>query len=91
MSDIDPPPAPSDAPPADARQWGLFAHLSSLVGLVIPLCRRVEKRWQILARSDRSDASLMQTFKGDRLGIWLFAIGFPFAFVLVVKGFAALA
>jgi len=37
MSDIiDPPPAPSDAPPADARQWGLFAHLSSLVGLVIP-------------------------------------------------------
>lgn len=68
-----------------------YLGLVVLVGLVIPMCRRVEKRWQTLARSDRSDASLMQTFKADRLGIWLFAIGFPFAFVLVVKGFAALA
>lgn len=67
-----------------------YLGLVVLVGLVIPLCRRVEKRWQILARSDRSDASLMQTFKADRLGIWLFAIGFPFAFVLAVKGIAAL-
>lgn len=34
MSDIiDPPPAPSDSPAPESRQWGLFAHLSALVGL----------------------------------------------------------
>lgn len=41
MSDFDnvttPPPAPAGVPSADDRQWGLFAHLASLVGLVIPL------------------------------------------------------
>ena len=36
MSDIDAPPPPQDTVPADARQWGLFAHLSALVGLIIP-------------------------------------------------------
>ena len=31
-----PPPPPSGTPGADERQWGLFAHLASLVGLIIP-------------------------------------------------------
>ncbi len=30
------PPLPSGAPSAEDRQWGLFAHLSALAGLVIP-------------------------------------------------------
>lgn len=67
-----------------------YLGLVALVGIVIPICRRVEKRWQALSRSDRSEASLTQIYSSDRLGIWLFAIGFPFAFVLVVKGLAAL-
>ena len=32
-----PPPAPAGVPSADERQWGMFAHLSSLVGFIIPL------------------------------------------------------
>lgn len=67
-----------------------YLGLIALVGLVIPLCRRVEKRWQKLVRSDASETTLAAIYRGDRLGIWLFAIGFPFAFVLLVKGFAAL-
>lgn len=67
-----------------------YLGLIALVGLVIPLCRRVEKRWQKLARSDASETALAAIYRGDRLGIWLFAIGFPFAFVLLVKGLAAL-
>ncbi len=67
-----------------------YLGLIALVGIVIPLCRRVEKRWQALSRSDRSDAGLTQIYRSDRLGIWLFAIGFPFGFVLLVKGIAAL-
>lgn len=67
-----------------------YMGLVALVGFVIPLCRRVEKRWQALGRSALSDTSLMATYRGDRLGIWLFALGFPFAFVLFVKAIAAL-
>ncbi len=67
-----------------------YLGLVVLVGLVIPLCRRVEKRWQTLSRSDASEATLTAAFRSDRLGIWLFAIGFPFAFVALVKGLAAL-
>lgn len=38
MSDaFAPPPAPAGDVSAEQRQWGLFAHLSSLVGLIIPL------------------------------------------------------
>ena len=40
MSEFDnfiaPPPAPEGMPSAEERQWGLFAHLSSLSGLLIP-------------------------------------------------------
>lgn len=67
-----------------------YLGLVALVGIVIPMCRRVEKRWQVLGRSELSESSLAQIYRSDRLGIWMFAIGFPFAFVLLVKGLAAL-
>jgi hypothetical protein len=67
-----------------------YMGLIALVGIVIPMCRRVEKRWQALGRSELSETSLAQIYRGDRLGIWMFAIGFPFAFVLLIKGLAAL-
>ncbi len=38
MSDaFAPPPAPAGDVSAEQRQWGLFAHLSALSGLIIPL------------------------------------------------------
>ncbi|NLB14072.1 MAG: DUF4870 domain-containing protein [Gammaproteobacteria bacterium] len=37
MSDFDTQPPSTDAVPADARQWGLFAHLSALAGVLIPI------------------------------------------------------
>lgn len=67
-----------------------YLGLVALVGVVIPLCRRVERRWQGLARSNASEGSLAKAYRGDRLGIWLFAIGFPFGFVALIEGFAAL-
>lgn len=67
-----------------------YMGLIVLVGFVIPLCRRIEKRWQRLARSAAPEETLAATYRGDRLGIWLFAIGFPFGFVAVIEGLAAL-
>lgn len=38
MSDaFAPPPAPAGDVSAEQRQWGLFAHLSALVGFIVPL------------------------------------------------------
>lgn len=37
FDDITTTPPPLGAPSAEERQWGLFAHLSALIGLVIPL------------------------------------------------------
>ncbi|ESZ88242.1 MAG: hypothetical protein Q27BB25_04195 [Blastomonas sp. CACIA14H2] len=67
-----------------------YMGLVALVGIVIPLCRRVEKRWQRLVRSGTSEAELGRAYRGDRLGIWLFAIGFPFGFVALFKGLQTL-
>lgn len=67
-----------------------YMGLVALVGIVIPLCRRMEKRWQRLARSGASEETLLSAYRGDRLGIWLFAIGFPFGFVALLKGLSAL-
>lgn len=73
-----------------------YMGLIALVGIVIPLCRRVEKRWQKLGQnegpgqSQQSQDQLMQVYRSDRLAIWLFALGFPFAFVLLIKGLSAL-
>ena len=39
MSDIEttpPPPPGMDGPSSEARQWGMFAHLSALIGIIIP-------------------------------------------------------
>ncbi len=34
---VPPPPPSAGGPPQEERQWAMFAHLSSLVGFVIPL------------------------------------------------------
>ena len=34
---MQPPPAPAGAPTAEEKQWAMFAHLSALVGFIIPL------------------------------------------------------
>lgn len=61
-----------------------------LVGLIIPACRRFEKRWKLLAGSELSDSSLALRYRTDRLAIWALAIGLPFAFVALFRLIAAI-
>ena len=61
-----------------------------LVGLIIPACRRFEKRWFLLANSELSESSLALRYRTDRLAIWALAIGLPFAFVALFKLIAAI-
>jgi hydrogenase-4 membrane subunit HyfE len=53
-----------------------------LVALVILPCRNLERRWQALENG--SHAELDGRFRREVVGLWLCAIGFPTALMLVI-------
>ena len=66
-----------------------FALIVLVVG-IIPGCRMFEKRWEGLSDSDAANPELADRFKRDRLLVWLFALGLPFAVTGIFKGVEAL-
>lgn len=67
-----------------------YLALIILVGAIIPACRRFERRWTGLGMEHVSAPELAHRYKRDRLVLWLFAIGLPFALTGLFKGLAAL-
>ena len=61
-----------------------------LVVAIIPGCRMFEKRWEALSDSEAANPELADRFKRDRLLVWLFAFGLPFALTGLFKGIEAL-
>jgi hypothetical protein len=61
-----------------------------LVAAIIPGCRMFEKRWESLSDSEASNPELADRYKRDRLLVWLFALGLPFALTGLFKGIEAL-
>ena len=61
-----------------------------LVVAIIPGCRMFEKRWEALSDSEAANPELADRFKRDRLLVWLFALGLPFAVTGIFKGVEAL-
>ena len=47
------------------------------VGMVIPACRNMERRWKTLEADGTSDASLENKFGIDRVKLWVAALGIP--------------
>lgn len=47
------------------------------VGLVIPSCHNMEKRWQKLENEGAGDADLQTRFAADRIKLWVGALGIP--------------
>lgn len=47
------------------------------VAMVIPACRKMERRWETLEASELSDGGLETRFAIDRATLWLAAIGIP--------------
>ena len=56
-----------------------YLALIVLVAAIIPACRRFESRWNRLDDAAAADPALGGAFRRDRLGLWLLAIGLPFA------------
>jgi hypothetical protein len=59
-----------------------------LVGAIIPGCRLIERRWEVLTDSQAANPEFESLFKRDRLLIWIAAIGLPFAITGLFKGIA---
>jgi len=66
-----------------------FALIVLVVG-IIPGCRMFEKRWEGLSDSEAANPEFADRFKRDRLLVWLFALGLPFAVTGLFKGIEAL-
>jgi len=50
-----------------------------LVAGIIPLFRHYERHWEGLDDVAAADPALRSRYRRDRLAVWLFAIGLPFA------------
>ncbi|MXO87176.1 hypothetical protein [Alteraurantiacibacter aestuarii] len=67
-----------------------YLALVVLVLAIIPGCRMFEKRWSELSDEEAANPDLARAFSRDRLAIWLFAIGLPFALTAFFKGMGIL-
>ncbi|HSD17603.1 MAG TPA: DUF4870 domain-containing protein [Thermomonas sp.] len=81
-----PPPAPSGIPSAEDRQWGMFAHLSALSGVIIPFGNIIGPLvvWQI--KKDTLPFAAEQGKEALNFNITALiaaAIGFLLTFVLI--------
>lgn len=59
-----------------------------LVGAIIPACRLFEQRWTELSDDAAADPALAGAYARDRLGLWLCALGLPFALAAFFRGAA---
>lgn len=59
-----------------------------LVAAIIPGCRLIERRWEVLSDEAAADPDMAPLYRRDRLLIWLAAIGLPFLISGLFKGIA---
>ena len=57
------------------------------VAMVIPACRKMERRWQALEASELGEGGLETRFTIDRLKLWIGAIGIPVILAVVFTVF----
>lgn len=56
-----------------------------LVAIIVPFCRKYEKRWEHFAQSGLTEQSNAARFRKDQVALWILAIGLPLIFVAVFK------
>ncbi|MBI1402988.1 MAG: hypothetical protein GC147_07230 [Porphyrobacter sp.] len=70
---------------------GLLPYLALivLVAGIIPALRWFERRWNGLSDAEAADPAYAAAFRRDTIGLWLLAIGLPFALTVIFKGLLA--
>lgn len=56
-----------------------------LVAIIIPFCRKYEKRWETMADSGLTQQSIAARFRKDQTVLWILAGGLPFVFIGIIK------
>ncbi len=66
---------------------GLLPYLALivLVAGIIPALRWFERRWVGLDDAEAADEAYAEAFRRDTIGLWLLAIGLPFALTVLFK------
>lgn len=54
-----------------------YIMLMLFVAVVIPLARKLEKKWEMLDQSELSDSSLNRRYNIDRAKLWIGTLVFP--------------
>ena len=61
-----------------------------LVFGIIPACRMIERRWDVLGDADAADPAFASAFRRDTALLWAGAIGLPLALTAGFKAFISL-
>lgn len=56
-----------------------------LVAIIIPFCRKYEKRWEKLATSNIPDTNMALRYRRDQITLWILALGLPFVFIGLIS------
>lgn len=56
-----------------------------LVAVIIPFCRKFEKRWEHVADSGLTEQSLAARFRRDQVVLWFLTFSLPFILIGLVK------
>lgn len=60
-----------------------------LVAAIIPLCRRFERRWEMV-QADKQDSAVRAHYRHDLVMLWGFAVGLPFVLTGLFKALVGL-
>ena len=55
-----------------------------LVGVIIPVCRKYEKRWRNVDSFGLTGHSLAARFRKDQIALWTLTLGIPLFFIGVI-------
>ena len=64
-----------------------YLSLIVLVALIIPACRKFERRWDALGDEQAADPALRGRYRRDQAWLWSIAIGLPFILTGLILGF----
>lgn len=64
--------------------------LMLFVAVVIPMARKLEKKWEVLDESELSDNSLRNRYNMDRTKLWISTLSIPLILMVACSAISAL-
>ena len=77
------------SPAMESKGTSIFPYfmLVVFVAMVIPACRKIERRWEALSATDLGDGSLESRFTTERVRLWVAAFAIPAVLAVIFTVF----